>query len=265
MPLVVPLPVPRLLLTVVLLGPACAAVEERPGGAPAGAGEGAADDALDPGGDADGDGLSNGREEELGTDPRAADTDGDGFEDAVELDLGTNPRFAPSRPFTGGYSVGYCGVAPDPTGPTAEGGERYRPGDVAEDFALLDQHGERVHLWSFCDRWIMVVFDGSWCEPCADQAARAQWIQDRYRADGFQLLHVLIEDEHGRQPEADDVQAWAEAAGVDDVPVLALEEDEAPWRPYETDQSLPTIVHLAPDLEVLSVDEMVTDPARFVQ
>ncbi len=43
---------------------------------------------LDPAGDEDVDGLTNGREGELGTDPRAADSDADGRPDASELGAG---------------------------------------------------------------------------------------------------------------------------------------------------------------------------------
>ena len=42
-------------------------------------------------GDADGDGLANGREREIGTDPRAADTDDDGPTDDCELENDTDP------------------------------------------------------------------------------------------------------------------------------------------------------------------------------
>jgi hypothetical protein len=44
--------------------------------------------------DSDGDGLSDEREEELGTDPTVADTDGDGLDDGAELDNGTDPTVA---------------------------------------------------------------------------------------------------------------------------------------------------------------------------
>jgi MYXO-CTERM domain-containing protein len=50
-----------------------------------------ADDTGGPTGDADGDGLTNEREEELGTDPLVADTDGDGVDDGTEVDDGTDP------------------------------------------------------------------------------------------------------------------------------------------------------------------------------
>ena len=43
------------------------------------------------GGDKDEDGLTNGEEEELGTDPESADSDGDGLDDGDEVDLGSDP------------------------------------------------------------------------------------------------------------------------------------------------------------------------------
>jgi len=41
--------------------------------------------------DTDGDGLTDQREQELGTDPNQADSDGDGYSDKVEVDSGYNP------------------------------------------------------------------------------------------------------------------------------------------------------------------------------
>ena len=50
-----------------------------------------ADDQGGPTGDLDGDGLTNEREEELGTDPRNPDTDGDGVNDGAEVEDGSDP------------------------------------------------------------------------------------------------------------------------------------------------------------------------------
>jgi hypothetical protein len=46
---------------------------------------------LDPAGDEDGDGLTNGQEDEIGTDPLDPDTDDDGLNDGLEVKIGTNP------------------------------------------------------------------------------------------------------------------------------------------------------------------------------
>ena len=50
--------------------------------------------------DLDKDGLSNGEEEDLGTDPREPDTDGDGFGDGSEVAVGTDPLDKNSFPMT---------------------------------------------------------------------------------------------------------------------------------------------------------------------
>ena len=49
------------------------------------------DDQGGPTGDLDGDGLTNEREEELGTDPLLADTDGDGVDDGAEVEADSDP------------------------------------------------------------------------------------------------------------------------------------------------------------------------------
>lgn len=46
---------------------------------------------LDPAGDEDGDGLTNGQEDEIGTDPLDPDTDDDGLDDGLEVKIGTDP------------------------------------------------------------------------------------------------------------------------------------------------------------------------------
>ena len=50
---------------------------------------------------------------------------------------------------------------------------------------------------------------------------------------------------------------------METVPVLA-DPNGGVWATFEQDFYIPTIVHLGPDMTVLSVDEMVTDPGQFM-
>ena len=60
---------------------------------------------TDPDDDNDGDGLTNGEEEEFGTDPNLIDTDGDGASDYLEWVAGTDPHDASSNPSAEGDLV----------------------------------------------------------------------------------------------------------------------------------------------------------------
>jgi hypothetical protein len=73
-------------------------------------------DPSDPGGDSDGDGLSNGYEQEHGTDPCNPDSDGDGYSDFVEYVAGTNPNDSSDNPGVNGdfYFLEPYEEAPDP-------------------------------------------------------------------------------------------------------------------------------------------------------
>jgi hypothetical protein len=80
------------------------------------------------------------------------DEDGDGFTNAEEADGGSDPYDADDVPYAGGWRKGDCRDDIVPTGDAV--------GEVAADFALLDQYGEAVHLHDFCDRTVMLEFSG---------------------------------------------------------------------------------------------------------
>jgi hypothetical protein len=104
--------------------------------------------------DDDGDGLTNAAEAALGTDPDAADTDGDGYSDGAEVDANTDPTNARDKPYQAGWAIDACRDDVTSTGNS--------PGQVSDDFALMDQFGETVHLQDFCDRVVYMVFQAFW-------------------------------------------------------------------------------------------------------
>lgn len=112
------------------------------------------DDDVATGTDSDGDGLTDSEEAALGTDPLAADTDGDGWDDLAEVDGNTDPTVASDHPYTGGWAIGDCRDSIVGTGANV--------GDIANDFALLDQHGDTLHLHDFCDREVLLVSAAFW-------------------------------------------------------------------------------------------------------
>ncbi len=104
--------------------------------------------------DADQDGLLGSEEAELGTDPALADSDGDGADDGVELDNSTDPLDGGEYPYKGGWAIDACH--------SDIKGEGFAAGDVGDDFALADQFGQEVHLYSFCNRVVYMVFAAFW-------------------------------------------------------------------------------------------------------
>jgi hypothetical protein len=112
------------------------------------------DDTVDPDSDNDGDGLTASEEEALGTDPNNPDTDGDGWDDGHEHGELFDPTDPDDHPYTGGWGRDACF---DDFVPAS-----YQPGDVIDDFALVDQFGDTVHLRDFCGRVIYLLAGAMW-------------------------------------------------------------------------------------------------------
>lgn len=118
--------------------------------------EGEAGIGTDPGNpDTDGDGLSDGDEyRTYGTDPLLDDTDGDGREDGDEIADQTDPLDAADHGYVGGWPRDACSSGIVSTGTTI--------GDIAPDFALMDQYGDTVHLYDFCAHAVLLDFTEFW-------------------------------------------------------------------------------------------------------
>lgn len=213
-------------------------------------GGGPVEPATDPTRDADGDGLTDLEEAELGTDPEAADTDGDGYDDAAELDGNTDPTDRRDHPYLGGWPIDACRDDLQPTG--------NRVGDVAEDFELTDQFGETVRLHDFCGQEVLMVSSAMWCGPCQQEASELQGWYDDLAEQGFLVITLLGEDFYGGAPGQGDLQAWADAFGLEH-PVVADGGWQVTGRFVSGGYiSLPTMHLLGPGAEVLARDTWVS-------
>ena len=84
-----------------------------------------------------------------------------------------------------------------------------------------------------------------------------------YSADGFQSIDILIENNYGSAPNQSELQQWATSAGMQTIPVLS-DASYANWVQYEQDFYIPTIIHIGPDMTVLSVDQNISNPGYFI-
>jgi hypothetical protein len=228
--------------------------------------------------DSDGDGLNDGVEvNDYGTDPTITDTDGDGYDDKLEVDSLTDPTQQYSHPYIGDFNVGTCKKYPDkatahPSGfrivETGGGGAvtvaLYEEGDTVKNFQLIDQYGEQVDLYSFCGKFVDILFfQFNQLSGPSEYAALSCWIQDfknvhsYYRDYGYELIVVLTQNNDTALPTKEDVSSVATMMGFLDLPVLASNDETIgsfhSW--FEKDFHEPTLVHIGPELNVLSVDK----------
>src|SRR5882672_12947007 len=72
------------------------------------------------------------------------------------------------------------------------------PSTKAPDFALRSLEGPNLRLQEQRGRVVMVNFWATWCGPCRIEMPHLARLYDKYRASGFQLLGINI-DEDPRQ------------------------------------------------------------------
>jgi hypothetical protein len=128
---------------------------------------------------------------------------------------------------------------------------------------MIDQYGEQVDLYSFCGKYVdLFFFQFNELAPISEYAALSCWIQDMkhvhsyYRDYGYELLVVVTQNNDDELPTEDDLAAVAAMLGLVSSPVLASADESMGGlhSQYEVDFHEPTLVHLGPELNVLSVD-----------
>ena len=105
--------------------------------------------------DTDGDGLMDSMEAEYGTDPLNIDSDLDSYTDFQEIEQGTNPLDPADHPYAGGWTIDVdCRDTVVSTGNDV--------GEVMEHFEAVDQFGEIVSSYDFCNRTLLLASGAFW-------------------------------------------------------------------------------------------------------
>tara|TARA_Y100000034_G_C6826239_1_gene372524 strand:- start:219 stop:770 length:552 start_codon:yes stop_codon:yes gene_type:complete len=100
----------------------------------------------------------------------------------------------------------------------------YKINNLACNFSLEDQHGEKVELYDHKGKVILLDFSTMWCVFCQIAAERVNAVESYYKEDDFIWITILIENFEGEPPTASDVSDWADHFEIS-APVLAGSND----------------------------------------
>jgi peroxiredoxin len=131
-----------------------------------------------------------------------------------------------------GRSAGHLGV------PRADVEDK-----VAPDFALQSINGKTVRLSDFRGKAALLNFWATYCAPCRIEMPWFVELQDRYAAEGLQVMGVTMDD-----ASPDDIEKFASELGVN-YPILVGEETVG--NAYGGVQFLPSTFYIGRDGKVV--------------
>ena len=79
--------------------------------------------------------------------------------------------------------------------------EAIAPAAAAPDFTLRTMNGPNLRLAEQRGRVVMVNFWATWCGPCRQEMPHLNRLYEKYRASGFVLLGVNVDDDTGKAAE----------------------------------------------------------------
>ncbi|SDC81709.1 TlpA disulfide reductase family protein [Niabella drilacis] len=99
-------------------------------------------------------------------------------------------------------------------------------GKPAPDFTLPDVSGKPVALNSFRGQYVLVDFWASWCRPCRAENPNVVAVFNKYKAKGFTVLGVSLDDDANSWKNAiqNDKLAWTQVSDLKkwDSPVVPM-------------------------------------------
>ena len=114
---------------------------------------------------------------------------------------------------------------------------------VAPDFALQSIDGKTVRLSDFRGKAVLLIFWATYCAPCRIEMPWFVELQDRYAAEGLQVVGVAMDD-----ASPDDIEKFASELGVN-YPILVGEETVG--NAYGGVQFLPSTFYIGRDGKVM--------------
>jgi len=64
----------------------------------------------------------------------------------------------------------------------------------APALALVDLGGNKIETSGYAGKVVLINFWAAWCTPCAEEIPQFVALQDKYRAQGLQVIGISMED-----------------------------------------------------------------------
>jgi peroxiredoxin len=136
-------------------------------------------------------------------------------------------------------------------------------GRPAPDFTQTDEHGKAVALSSFKGKYVLVDFWASWCGPCRAENPNVLSAYRQYKAKGFTILGVSLDDQKDKWigairkdalpwTQVSDLKGWKNSVallyGVEGIPMNFLLDKDGKivakgLRGSDLDKKLEELVH----------------------
>jgi peroxiredoxin len=71
---------------------------------------------------------------------------------------------------------------------------RDRTASQAPALTLVDLSGNQIETSSYAGKVVLINFWAAWCTPCAGEIPQLVALQDKYRAQGFRVIGISMED-----------------------------------------------------------------------